>query len=70
MTSEQIRAKTQKAKEKLAVHDAKRLVLEAQLLALQHQCPHKNIREWPHYDYVGGSDHHWICDDCGAHKIT
>lgn len=59
-----------KIEQRLKEHDAARKIIEAELLSLQHACPHKNVRQWTHHDYGGGSDRHWNCDDCGLHKIT
>lgn len=70
MTNDQIRSRVEKARQKIREHDAKRKVIEAQLLALQHACPHEDTETWDHYDYGGGCDTHWKCKICGLEKVT
>ena len=60
----------QKIEAELKKHDAKRLLIEAKLKALQHACPHTNAKGHTHYDYGGGSDYYWNCPDCGLNKVT
>jgi len=55
---------------RLKEHDAARKLIEAEMMALQHVCDHKNVKEWNHHDYGGGCDHHWVCQDCGKSRVT
>ena len=53
---------------RLKEHDAARLVIEGELLAIQHACQHKHVREWNSTDYKCETDHYWVCEDCGLRK--
>lgn len=68
----QIKAKYERIKEKLKKHDVKRKIMEAELLALQHVCPHEDVREW---NDGGGYKpdwitHYWQCNNCGLSKTS
>jgi hypothetical protein len=68
-----IKDKYVKIIDKLKRHDAKRKLIEAELLALQHVCPHENVKEWDDGGGYGGpswSSHYWDCADCGLRKIN
>lgn len=73
MKSVAIKKKYLRITEQLKKHDAKRKIIEAELLALQHLCPHDNVKEWDDGGGYGGPDwnsHYWHCQDCGKQKIT
>lgn len=70
LSAEQIRTKIAKLQERLKTHDAKRKTIEARIEFVRNCCPHENVREWDHYDYGGGCDHHWVCSDCKLSKVT
>ena len=65
-----IPAKRTEIEQRLKENQAERMIIEAELLGLQHVCQHKNVRKWKHHDYAGDTDLHWHCDDCGLHKIS
>lgn len=65
-----IKRRAVEAQRRLNEHDAKRIVLVAELAAIRAECPHLHVREWSRRDYGGGTDHHWVCDDCGLQKVT
>ncbi len=70
---ERIVAKREKLEKKLKDHDAKRKIIEGELLALQHACPHKNVSEWNDGGGYGGpsfASDYWKCRDCGKMKVT
>lgn len=64
LTREEIRSKAQTAVDAFRMHDAKRKVLEAELLCIQHVCTHPNEASSKHYDYGGGCDVTTTCPDC------
>lgn len=70
MTASQIKSKADRIRQRLKEHDGKRKIIEAELLALQHACPHTDVDEWDHHDYGGGHDHHWLCKNCGLQRVT
>lgn len=70
MTPEQIRKKADKVRQRLKEHDGKRKIIEAELLALQHACPHVNSDGRNVGDYSGGSSYDWSCKDCGKYTST
>ena len=65
-----ITERAQAARDALKEHDTKRKILEADLAYVQAICPHANTESWLHDDYGGGCDRHWLCNDCGLHKVT
>lgn len=65
-----ISTRRKEIEQKLKEHDAKRMIIAAELSALRYVCPHTNAREWDHRDYTGDVDHHWVCDDCGLRRRT
>ncbi len=65
-----IKDKVQAVYNKLRDNGMARLALETELEAIQEVCPHENVREWTHHDYIGDSDLHWQCSDCGKYKVT
>jgi len=53
---------------RLKSHDAARKLIEAELLALQHICPHTNYEEWTDSGWGRMSSNEWYCKDCGLRK--
>lgn len=73
MKPESIKKKRSRIEQRLKEHEAKKKIIEAEMLALQHVCPHNNVKEWDDGGGYGGSDwssHYWVCQDCGKQKIT
>ncbi len=70
MTQAQIAKKYKIVKDKLCKHDAQRKIIEADLLALQHQCEHPNGKS--EYDSGWGrmSSTDFNCPDCGFFKYS
>jgi transposase-like protein len=64
MRTEEIKRKRRKIEQRLKEHDAARKLIEAEMDALQHVCPHKNSKTGRDYD--GGSS--WYCSDCGKNN--
>jgi len=56
--------KAKDAKRRLREHDARRKVIEAELLAIQHACEHPNAKTWSAMDYGGFSTQYFECPDC------
>lgn len=65
-----IRERREAIQQRLKEHDAARLLIEAELLALRHVCPHADVETYKNYDYGGGCDLHWHCKDCGLKKVS
>lgn len=58
---------------RLRKHDAARIVIEAELSALQSECQHKKGKQWSDGGGYGGSDWsttYFTCPECGLYKIV
>jgi hypothetical protein len=64
-----IKTKHEDIHRRLKENSLVRMALETELEALQEVCPHADVKEWTHHDYVGDSDLHWQCKDCGKYKL-
>ena len=77
MNRRELKSKLVDVKRRIVEHDerasAARRVLEAELLQLQHLCPHKDATEYSDGGGYKGSDwssYYWTCPDCGLRRIT
>lgn len=70
MTPAQIYKKASAIKQRIKEHDGQRKIIEAELLALQHACPHVHSKGFMSGDYSGGSSYEWGCQDCGKTTST
>lgn len=73
MSNPTIRQRRKTIEDKLRKHDAARKIIEAELLALQHECEQRRGKTWSDGGGYGGPD--WLttyfdCPDCGLHKIA
>lgn len=55
---------------RLHEHDTLRKRIEAELLALQHVCPHARVKTWSDSGWGRMSSSYWLCEDCGLRKVT
>lgn len=53
---------------RLREHDAARKLIEAELLALQHVCPHEKAHQWHDSGWGRMPSDYWQCRDCGLQK--
>ena len=51
-------------------HDAARRIIECELLALQHECQHSNLKTWSDSGWGRMSSTERSCPDCGLRTST
>ena len=56
--------------DRLRKHDAARKIMEGEMLALQHECDHQNMKTWHDSGWGRMPSTEQHCPDCGLHKST